>query len=308
MADPEEKTLPWRVRLPWFAIWVPVALLLYTLVNGAGHVRVADCLCQNLDFKHSQEVDFVLRAAAFPCGLWGFLIVPVLAVFATVSWKLCPQWSPGVRRVSGWLGIWLFLSFLLAQVAMLFPSGWQVGMPSGRQLRVYAIQLWKPHLCRPVLEDFAWNNPDPSPAWKAQASDFAFWLKDPDGVVQAGASVYLAKLRVKEYAPGIAVFLRNSDRVLAADAARALGRLGAKEYIPELAVMLKDPDDSARYGAANALGDLGAKEYAPELAAMLKDSSGTVPRAAAEALGSLGAKEYAPAIADLLKSGGVRGV
>lgn len=29
--------ISWRARAPWFLIWVPLFLLLYLIVNGAGH-------------------------------------------------------------------------------------------------------------------------------------------------------------------------------------------------------------------------------------------------------------------------------
>ena len=118
MADSMEPTLPWRARLPWFAVWVPTVLLLYTLVNGAGHILVAYLVLMCLP---SQEGGLVLEVAAYPCGPLGFLIFPVLVIFASVSWKLCSQWSPGIRRMAGWLGIWLFLSFLLIQAILLCP-------------------------------------------------------------------------------------------------------------------------------------------------------------------------------------------
>gem|GEM_PF-2300620 len=320
--------IPLRARAPWFAIWVPVVLLLYTLVNGAGHMWVAyEVLC----IEPSQAFDFLLRLASFPCGPWGFLIFPVLAVFATVSWKLCPQWSPSIRWASAMLGALLSAFFLLTQATLLFPDQWQVGIPCPKKtvLRICAVQLWKPHLCRPVLERLRMCSR--GPAWKAHASEFASMLRDQDGVVRVQAAQALGDLGAKEYAPDLIALLKGPDSRMRSTAASTLADLGGTEYVQDIETLLKDPVPDVRKEASTALGhlkfkaDLRAKlkdpdpeerawaasaignnttvtkELAPDLAALLQDPDARMRRNAAAALGSLRAKEYAPNIAALLK-------
>ncbi len=289
-----EEKVPLRARLPWFAVWVPVALLLYTLVNGAGHVLVA--YHQDPNKEVSQETCIVLFLATFPCGPWGFLIYPVLVIFAFVSWRLCPQWSAMVRWMAGMLGALFCTLFLFAQSALLCYGGWRNGMPFN--LKVCVVQLWRPHFCRPVLQ---WFN-QKSPAWQAQASDVAGLLGHEDPALRIFAADTLDELGRREYVPDIAALLKDRDAVVRQTAAWTLYSFDAKEYVPGIAALLRDGDSRARHSAVEALGGLGSKEYVPEIAALLKDEDRMVCYRAVEALGKLGAQEYASNIAPFLKN------
>ncbi len=328
MSDPEAQRIPLKARAPWFAVWVPVALLLYTLVNGAGHVLVAYevlWVC-----PPNRETDFVLRATSVLYGNWAFLIFPVLLVYAFVSWKLCPSWSAAVRWGAGMLSVALCCLFILAQVLLLCPNGWRNGMPSGAILRVYGLQLWKPHFCRPVLKVLHLEGP--SPAWKSQCSDFASLIKDANSKVRFGAIRSLRNLSAKEYvqdithalqdpnagvryeallilsdlkstgsSSSIAPLLKDPDVLVRCTAAADLGELGAKDYAPHISALLRDPDGQVRWRAVEALGKLGAKDFAPHISALLRDPHGRVRAQAAEALRNLAATAYVPNIIALLK-------
>lgn len=276
--------IPLKARLPWFAVWVPLALLLYLLVNGAGHAALYyRCLGLGED-----ALAPLSPVAPFLWGPLWYLPYPCLIVLAFVSWKLIPQWSATARWTAGMAGFLLLCLLLLAQVWLVQkPFGWPPAAGNlAKQGRMLA-WLWRPHMSRLWLD--------------LSARDIAECLGDPDPCVRRNAADSLGQLGAKEFTPQIAELLKDPDPGVRAIAAHALGELGAKEFTPRIAALMKDPVPIVRAIAVRVLGQLDVKEFVPQIAALLKDPVPITRGYAAEALGRLGAKECAPQIATLLE-------
>ena len=97
-------------------------------------------------------------------------------------------------------------------------------MPSTRDLRICALWAWKPHFCRPVLEPFHPSNP----AWKAQISDAAALLKDPDYMVRGRVGYVLG---IAASLPYIATMLKDSNPNVRAMGMEAVEGKGGMETL-----------------------------------------------------------------------------
>jgi hypothetical protein len=211
-----EGKIPLKARLPWFLIWVPLALLLYILVNGAGHMASTYKI-----FHVSKESLAPLETVApFLWGSWAFLTAPTLAVFAWVGWKTCPFWSAPVRWVAGVLSLLLVILLLGVQGWLVqAPYGWPPAKWNWPKQRTILATIWKPHLSRPGLE--------------ISAPYIAQLLKDPDEDVRGEAAKALSQLDAKAFAPDIAQLLKDPDESVRSAAAEALKRLGQEAALPE---------------------------------------------------------------------------
>ncbi len=308
--------IPLKARLPWFQIWVPIILLLYLLINGAGHVEM---LAQWEPLTSTMPSTMERLRVPLLWSTWAFLIYPCLLILAYASWRLAPQFGSGGRWASGLVGLFLFCLFLLLQ-------GWMIGahIPNptasstwARQRRIL-LWLWKPHLGRPGLKptdrDVAALLKDKDSELRRLAtkelgyrgaeefaSGIAKLLEDPDGEVRYEAVHTLGKCGAKEFSPDIARFLGDPNPAMRGVTASALGKLGAKEYAPDMIKLLADPDEHVRILAACGLSFLRAREFFPEIAKLLEDPQWNVRVAAISILDELDAKEFSPDIAKLLK-------
>ena len=241
--------IPLRARLPWFAVWVPAFLLLYLLVNGAGHMLplYAVILKYSLPLTSLSRPFWKLQQIAEVLfGPWGILASPVLLIYAYVSWKLCPQWSLAVRRACRTVSALLLLLLSLCQSILIFPEGYPTGTPDWEQLRIIAAWTWTPHASgittrlemRCSLRSMDGETPV-QPIMRVPDL-----LTHGNVHVRIGAAEYLAGYR---------------------------GGLHVKKYSSEIAKLLSDPNAEVRSAAVSALGSLEAKQFAPVIAKLLAD-------------------------------------
>jgi len=316
---PPAERIPLRVRWPWFALWVPLVLLLYVLINGGGYILEID-----------PGLPIVRRALQMVHGGYGLLFWPILTAFAYASWRLVPRWKPS------WLTAQVvILQILLILFAMLYPSALRFSgstllrfyyrpeqtlvvlqAPNNwDEVRCQMIRLWKPHLPGLDRQNLLMKDPDPRirrqgivPAlWQLgdggdplQASKVAPFLEDPDPEVRSTAAAMLIKLGAQaSYVPELTRLLHDPDMNTRYDVAMCLGKIGDSPFVPAITGLLKDPNVQVRLFAVSALGKSGSHSCVPAIARLLEDLDPQVQATSALALGKLGARSCVPAIEKL---------
>ncbi|GEM_PF-6447346 len=141
--------IPWKARWPWFQVWMPLALLLYALLNGVGHM-VTMYWVFDIGTDALLPLEWIF---AFLCSSDALLTAPCLFILAVVSWKTCPDWSAAVRWASGMLGFFLLFLLLVVQGYLLqSPFGWPPKAMDWPKQKSMLIWIWMFHPGRPGFE------------------------------------------------------------------------------------------------------------------------------------------------------------
>ena len=271
MRAQEPTPIPWKARLPWFQVWVPLALLLYVLVNGAGHMV---CLYQ-ASYGRADILDPLKSAQAYLWGHWAPLTFPCLGILALVSWKTCPYWSASVRWASRVLGLFLICIFLSVQAWLVqAPYGWPPKGGAWSYQKQTLAWIWLPHLSRPGMN--------------ISHKGYAELLEAPGGHIRYSALHALGPRGAKEFTSLFVKLLRDPEEQQVRNYAKiSLYMIEPKGAAPDIAKLLEDPESDVRVSAAELLGRLDAKEYAPQIAKLLDDRDQDVRQMAAEVLRKL---------------------
>ena len=149
--------IPLKARLSWFQVWVPLVLLLYILINGAGHMAAWGL--RGPLFLHATMGPLARLRVPLLWDPWALPVYLSLALLAVFTWKLAPQFSRGIRWTANLLGLFLFCLCLLAQgwLIQVPCSGYRAAFLVGNwpmQKRILA-WIWKPHMSRPGLKPSA---------------------------------------------------------------------------------------------------------------------------------------------------------
>ena len=150
-----------RLRGAWCMVWVPLSLVVYSLINGGGFMRgLCELHCGSIPdpsyagFSVQEEPLAFLQAelihAVIRLEKLGYIWIPVLAVlaiFGYASWKLAPGWSAGMRWGCRTLSVLLVLMLVAIQLSHMILWGFATTQAQFQRGYMTVLQeCWTPHM------------------------------------------------------------------------------------------------------------------------------------------------------------------